>query len=412
MKYSKSNPPIYCLQDQGKWLNGAEINSTPVGVLWHDTAAGNSYIKRYVQPSDNAADRDEMLELLGKNKYGNDWNHSDRVAGVNAFIGRLADNSITTVQTGPWTTAPWGCGSGTKGSCNGYIKDSKGNKIDTGTHWVQFEICDDDYKDKDYFETVFEEACQLTAYICKEYNIDPNGFTIFNGVTVPNILCHADSYKLKLGSNHGDVYSWFEVFGKTMDDVRARVSEILAEDEKTEELELPKEHTPYRVRKSWDDVKTQVGAFNILDNAIEHCRSMGLGYHVFNVFGEIVYSAESMEIDTPIDEDVPQAPEQENASSDDIPVPSVPPVLDIPEDDKTVENDTDSTEADDVTISADEQNENNVDEDTADITSPDIQQDDAKEELPLEKTDDNLLIKILKFIFELLSKLFKSNKNK
>jgi hypothetical protein len=34
----------------------------------------------------------------------------------------------------------------------------------------------------------------LTAYLCKTYNINPNGFVNVNGVTVPTILCHQDSY--------------------------------------------------------------------------------------------------------------------------------------------------------------------------------------------------------------------------
>lgn len=34
----------------------------PVGVLWHDTGAGNPNIKRYVQPSDNDPNRAGLLK--------------------------------------------------------------------------------------------------------------------------------------------------------------------------------------------------------------------------------------------------------------------------------------------------------------------------------------------------------------
>jgi uncharacterized protein YcbK (DUF882 family) len=44
---------------------------------------------------------------------------------------------------------------------------------------------------------------------------------------VPTILCHQDSYQLKLGSNHGDIYHWFKKYGKTMDDVRKDVAKLL-----------------------------------------------------------------------------------------------------------------------------------------------------------------------------------------
>jgi hypothetical protein len=67
---------------------------------------------------------------------------------------------------------------------------------------------------------VYKEACELTAYLCKMYNLNPKGTVKVNGVNVPVILCHADSYKLGFGSNHGDVLHWFKLYGKTMDDVR------------------------------------------------------------------------------------------------------------------------------------------------------------------------------------------------
>lgn len=217
---------IKCYQTNSSWYKGAKRNSTPVGILWHDTAAGNPTLKRYVQPMETDADYQEMVALLGKNKYGNDWNHIEHEAGLNAWIGQLADGSIATIQAGEWTMTPWGCGAGSKGSCNGYIKTSSGRTYN-GQHWVQFEICDDGYKDKQYFERVYNEAVELTAMICKEYNINPKGTVQYNGVTVPTILCHADSYQLKLGGNHGDVYKWFNKMGKTMDDVRNDVAKLL-----------------------------------------------------------------------------------------------------------------------------------------------------------------------------------------
>jgi hypothetical protein len=59
------------------------------------------------------------------------------------------------------------------------------------------------------------------------YNIDPCGTVKQNGVTVPTILCHADSYKLGLGSNHSDILHWFNKHGKTMDDVRNDVKKLM-----------------------------------------------------------------------------------------------------------------------------------------------------------------------------------------
>lgn len=217
---------IKCYQTNSTWYKGARSGSKPVGVLWHDTAGGNPTLKRYVQPCETDANYDEMIALLGKNKYGNDWNHIEREAGLNAWIGQLADGSMATVQAGDWDKHPWGCGGGNKGSCNGYIKkDGKTAWVDQ--HWIQFECCDDGYKDEAYFKRVYKEACEFTAYICELYDIDPLGTVMFNGVEVPTILCHADSYKLGLGGNHGDIYSWFKKFGYDMTNVRNDVAALM-----------------------------------------------------------------------------------------------------------------------------------------------------------------------------------------
>lgn len=221
---------IECYQTHSKWYREALKGSTPIGILWHDTDAGNPEIKRYVQPFEGEENYDEMIALLGKNRYGNDWNHKDVDKGVNAFIGRLADGSVATVKTGGFDFHPWGCGNGTKGSCNGYIwKNDKqnGTQIWLDQHWIQFEICDDGYKSQDYFLKVYKEAVEFTAYLCDLFNIDPAGTVVFNGVTVPTILCHKDSHKLKLGSDHSDVMEWFGKFGKTMQSVRDDVKKIL-----------------------------------------------------------------------------------------------------------------------------------------------------------------------------------------
>jgi hypothetical protein len=145
MKYSKTNQPLVCMQTQSTCYKGTTKMEVK-GVLWHSTAANNPTLKRYVQPSDNAPDRDEWLKKLGVNTYKNDWNHIVHRVGMNCWIGKLADGTVTTVQTMPWDYRPWGCGSGSVGSCN--------------DGWIQFEICEDNLANKEYFEAVYEEACE------------------------------------------------------------------------------------------------------------------------------------------------------------------------------------------------------------------------------------------------------------
>ena len=212
MKYSTSNKPLQCMMTNSTCYKGTRTMAVK-GILWHSTGANNPNLKRYVQPSSNDTNYSKLINLLGKNTSGTDWNHIKVQAGLNAWIGKLADGTVTTVQTMPWNYRPWGCGSGSKGSCN--------------NGWIQFEICEDGLNDKVYFDKVYKEACELTAYLCKMYNLDPMGEAMCGNVSAPVILCHADSHRLGLGSNHGDVLHWFSKYGKTMVDVRKDVKALM-----------------------------------------------------------------------------------------------------------------------------------------------------------------------------------------
>lgn len=117
--------PIVCMQTKSTCYQQTSKMQIK-GVLWHSTGCNNPNIKRYVQPSENDTKYSQLIALIGKNTGGNDWNHISIQAGLNAWIGKLADGTVATVQTMPWDYKPWGCGSGSRGSCN--------------NGWIQFEI--------------------------------------------------------------------------------------------------------------------------------------------------------------------------------------------------------------------------------------------------------------------------------
>lgn len=54
----------------------------------------------------------------------------------------------------------------------------------------------------------------------------------------------------------------------------------------------------YRVRKSWSDAKSQIGAYKVLDNAKKKADT-NAGYKVFDVSGNIVYPATAKPTQTP-----------------------------------------------------------------------------------------------------------------
>jgi len=221
MKYNQSNAPIVCFQSQSTCYRGTKP-MTVRGILWHSTGANNPNLSRYIQPSDTLAlrahdtykDRDEALRVIGKNKYNNDLNHKERSMGMNAWIGKLADGTVATVQTMPWNWAPWGCGAGSRGSCN--------------DGWIQFETAEDGLSDPAYAMQAYQESVELTAYLCKMFNIDPHGYVTYKGVKVPTIIDHKTSHALGLGNNHGDIAHWYPKFGKSMETVRDDVAAVLA----------------------------------------------------------------------------------------------------------------------------------------------------------------------------------------
>ena len=242
---------------------------TVKGIMVHSTGANNPWLKRYVGPDDGK---------LGKNQYNNHWNTyhpGGREVCVHGFIGKLADGTVATYQCLPWDHRGWHAG----GSAN-------------NTH-IGFEICEDDLTDGAYFAKVYKEAVELCAYLCKQY-----------GLTEKNIICHSEGYKQGVASNHGDVMHWFPKHGKSMDTFRAEVKALLATDVKGDEP--AQEETPvvtypekltsgyYRVRESWKDSKSQVGAYRILKNA-KAAADKKPGTYVFTNDGVAIYPEKAAE---------------------------------------------------------------------------------------------------------------------
>lgn len=243
---------------------------TVKGIMVHSTGANNPNLRRYVGPDDG---------LLGVNQYNNHWNTyhpGGREVCVHGFIGKLKDGTIATYQTLPWDHRGWHAG----GSAN-------------NTH-IGFEICEDGLADATYFAKVYKEAVELCVYLCKLYNL-----------TEKDIICHSEGYRRGVASNHGDVMHWFPKHGKSMDTFREAVRVLLSTEEKDEETAPTEPETSvkpatypekltegyYRVRKSWKDSKSQIGAYRILANA-KNAADKNPGTFVFTNDGIAIYPVE------------------------------------------------------------------------------------------------------------------------
>lgn len=207
----------------------------PRGVMVHSTGANNEMLRRYVQPDDGA---------LGRNPNGNDWNRSGLDVCVHAFIGCLDNMEIATYQTLPWDHRGWHAG----GAAN-------------NTH-ISFEICEDGLQDRAYFNKVYREAVELTAYLCDMYKLDP----LADGV----VICHSEGYERGIASGHADVMHWFPKHGKSMDSFRADVKKEMEGEEMTQEQFNAMLQKALNIEGTGDDHEPWA------DKAIQFCKEQGI----------------------------------------------------------------------------------------------------------------------------------------
>ena len=57
----------------------------------------------------------------------------------------------------------------------------------------------------------------------------------------------------------------------------------------------------YRVRKSWNDASSQIGAYYSLDNAKRACDEAGKSYYVFDANGNVVYPINGYKVKITVD---------------------------------------------------------------------------------------------------------------
>ncbi len=217
-----------CLLVQNRWYKSG--NTIPkTGIVVHSSGANNPELRRYVNPAirqtdgmgvilpeETRWDRFQALQAIGTNQYGNDWNRASQPYGMHAFVGKLANGTVAAVQTLPWDSFLWGCGSGSMGSYN-------------ASH-IQFEICEDT-TDREYTKAAYEAAVELCAHLCRAFDIP-----------VSKIRSHRESYLDGYASAHVDPEHWWSLYGYTMDSFRAAVAKALGQPEQPDPVTVTVEN--------------------------------------------------------------------------------------------------------------------------------------------------------------------------
>ncbi len=123
-------------------------------------------------------------------------------------------------------------------------------------------------EDADWYltEATINNAVELTKYLMKTYNIDADHVIMHHQVTgklCPNPWC----------LNESRLAEWNKFKNRLTNNNTSNTNTT------TKEL--------YRVRKSWSDAVSQIGAYSNLNNAKNNCIN---GYSVYDSRGNVVYS--------------------------------------------------------------------------------------------------------------------------
>ena len=147
------------------------------------------------------------------------------------------------------------------------VKNTTGNKNANSSGWI---LTDATYKG----------TVQLTKYLMELYNIPAK-----------NVIRHYDVN----GKYCPGIYGWNAASGseakwnKFKEDILNNNS-IVVKEEEEEKISY------YRVRKTWEDSKSQIGAYVDLNNAKSNCKE---GYSVFDKDGKVVYSNKKVNSNLP-----------------------------------------------------------------------------------------------------------------
>lgn len=155
---------------------------------------------------------------------------------------------------------------------------------------ITIEVASDTTEPYAVTDAAYEALIKLCADICKR-----------NGIK--KLLWKADKSLIgQVDKQNMTVHRWFtnkscpgEYLYSRHSDIANRVNAILGSSSDNKPVSSEQ---MYRVRKSWNDPKSQIGAFKVYDNAIKACKS---GYSVYDKDGNCVYTTDTVDSKPSVD---------------------------------------------------------------------------------------------------------------
>lgn len=133
----------------------------------------------------------------------------------------------------------------------------------------------------------YNTAVKFFALKCKEYGWNPQE-KMSNGLY--RVFSHDEGRRLGLSTAHVDPTHIWGRYGWTMDKFRADVAKAMGKNIDATGVDAISSAAEtvkyYRVRKTWEDADSQLGAYTSEENAKLNCP---YGYKVFDASGKVVY---------------------------------------------------------------------------------------------------------------------------
>jgi N-acetylmuramoyl-L-alanine amidase CwlA len=214
---------------------------------------------------------------------------SGRKASAHLFVD---DDSIS--MSVDLKDIAWHCG----GSVYSDIKTTGGgtlHNICTNSNSIGIEMCDTVKNGKyDLSDATRTNTIKLVVYLMVDYDIDIDHVIRHFDVTgkyCPRYFCKPygsdDDWKLF----KEDIQKEYNAYKTSLEQSSSTSTNTQTSSTSTSSnTQTSSSSTIYRVRKTWSDVKSQLGAFSSLDNAKKACTD---GYSVFDESGNVVYTKAS-----------------------------------------------------------------------------------------------------------------------
>lgn len=214
-------------------------------------------------------------------------NHKIDTISIHCVVGQCSVETLGSIFASTSKEASSNYGIGYDGRIGMYVEEKDRSWCTSSSsndnRAITIEVASDTYHPYRVNNTAYKSLIKLLVDICKRNGIkklvwSTNKSERMNHLNGCNMTVHRD-YANK--SCPGDYL--YNLHGQIAKEVNAQLGSGTSSTTKK---------TLYRVRKTWNDVKSQKGAFNDLSNA-KKCADQNKGYSVFDENGKAVYTSKA-----------------------------------------------------------------------------------------------------------------------